>query len=237
VKQIIDRPDKRERLVQMFEKEVSILRMMDHSRVVKFLGACMDPPCIVTEFVECGSLRDRLSKVSISNNWPVVLKIATGIAEGMKYVHSLGVCHKDINPNNILVDSNWEVYITDFGIASLLSACGGEVTTTGQIGTARYAAPELLLSKQVRVQPFKADVYSFGLVVYALCNNGTEPYHGETEKEVFASMLRNSGRRPPFKKRNIPKPFITLVTKCWNGKPSLCPSFVEIVEMLKDITF
>lgn len=49
----------------------------------------------------------------------------------MEYVHSLGVCHKDLNPNNILVDSNWNVKITDFGIASLLSACGGEVSTTG----------------------------------------------------------------------------------------------------------
>ncbi|OIW09310.1 hypothetical protein TanjilG_01281 [Lupinus angustifolius] len=134
-------PPKVQFMEQQFQQEVMMLATLKHPNIVRFIGACRKPMvwCIVTEYAKGGSVRQFLMK---RQNRSVPLKLAVkqalDVARGMAYVHGLGLIHRDLKSDNLLIFGDKSIKIADFGVARI------EVQTEGmtpETGTYRWMAP------------------------------------------------------------------------------------------------
>ena len=146
----------------------------------------VDLPYYVMPYVEGESLRARLDR---ETQLPVAeaLRLTREVTEALSYAHSRGVVHRDIKPDNILLDSGHAV-VTDFGIAKALDEAGGEkLTATGlAIGTPRYMSPEQSLADAP--VDARSDVYSLGCVLFEMLA-GDAPYSGPTAQAIIAKRM------------------------------------------------
>lgn len=214
-------------LEKQFNSEVTLLLRLSHPNIITFVAACKRPPvfCIMTEYVEGGSLRKYLNKQE-PNSLPLglVLKLALDIAKGMNYLHSLGILHRDLKSENLLLGEGMCVKVADFGISCLESQSG---SPKGFTGTYRWMAPEMIKEKK---HTRKVDVYSFAIVLWELLTALT-PFHDMTpEQAAFAVAQKNA--RPPLP-ATCPAAFSYLINRCWSMDPEKRPHFYEIIAILE----
>ncbi|KAK1588250.1 hypothetical protein Q3G72_021320 [Acer saccharum] len=149
-----------------FRTEVKVIGRAHHRNLLRLLGYSIDGPykVLVYEYMSSGSLADILFTLEKQLNWVERMGIARDIAKGILYLHNeceAQIIHCDIKPQNILMDENGCVKISDFGLAKLMKLDQTK-TFTGIRGTRGYVAPEWHRKLPVTV---KADVYSFGVVL------------------------------------------------------------------------
>ncbi|PUZ65315.1 hypothetical protein GQ55_3G213600 [Panicum hallii var. hallii] len=152
---------------KQFRAEVQTVGVIKHTNLVRLLGFCVkgDARLLVYEYMPNGSLESHLfSERSSLLNWDVRYRIALGIAKGLAYLHEGCedcIIHCDIKPENILLDEEFCVKISDFGMAKLLGREFNSALTTIR-GTIGYLAPEWISGQPITKQ---ADVYSLGIVL------------------------------------------------------------------------
>ncbi|KAF5815264.1 putative protein kinase RLK-Pelle-LRR-XI-1 family [Helianthus annuus] len=151
---------------QTFENEIKVLTNLRHKNIIRLYGFCLHNKCnfLVYEFMEKGSLFCALSnsELAVQVDWLKRLHIIKGVAHGLAYMHhdcNPPIVHRDISTNNILLNSELEGFVADFGIARLLDPDSSNQTAVA--GTLGYIAPELAYNMIVTE---KCDVYSFGVV-------------------------------------------------------------------------
>ncbi|KAK4350420.1 hypothetical protein RND71_029733 [Anisodus tanguticus] len=170
-------------LEKQFTSEVALLLRLKHPNIITFIAACKKPPvfCIITEYLPGGSLRKYLHQQEpYSAPLNLVVKLALDIAHGMQYLHAEGILHRDLKSENLLLDEDMCVKVSDFGISCLESQCG---SAKGFTGTYRWMAPEMIKEKN---HTKKVDVYSFGIVLWELLTALT-PFDDMTpEQAAFA---------------------------------------------------
>lgn len=128
------------------------------------------------------------------NNTPVKkMETFLKVAEGVKALHSFGIIHRDIKPDNILVNDKNEVKIIDYGLSKIINYSA--ITRTGdQIGSPIFMSPEQI--KDSKRVDFRSDIYSLGVILYYMITLGKYPYEAETLEELFHKIL-NSPITPP----------------------------------------
>ncbi|KAF1873926.1 hypothetical protein Lal_00013891 [Lupinus albus] len=228
---ILERPEndplKAQFMEQQFQAEVMMLATLKHPNIVRFIGACRKPMvwCIVTEYAKGGSVRQFLMK---RQNRSVPLKLAVkqalDVARGMTYVHGLGLIHRDLKSDNLLIFGDKSIKIADFGVARI------EVQTEGmtpETGTYRWMAPEMI---QHRPYTQKVDVYSFGIVLWELIT-GMLPFQNMTAVQAAFAVV-NKNVRPIIPNDCLPI-LREIMTRCWDPNPDVRPPFTEIVRMLE----
>ncbi|XP_023739609.1 serine/threonine-protein kinase STY13 [Lactuca sativa] len=212
---------------KQFQQEVKMLAGLNHPNIVRFIGGCHKPMvwCIVTEYARGGSVRQFLNR---RQNRAVPLRLAVkqaaDVAKGMEYVHGVGVIHRDLKSDNLLISKDQSIKIADFGIARI------EVRTEGmtpEMGTYRWMAPEMI---QHRPYTQKVDVYSFGIVLWELIT-GKLPYHNLTDVQAAFAVV-NKGIRPAIPDDCLPI-LGEIMTRCWDVDPHVRPHFSEVVKMLE----
>jgi serine/threonine protein kinase len=231
-----------------FKAEANILKKLRHPNVVLLLGVCQEgnEMCIVTEYMPRGSLRDVLNTTE-KIDWNLLVKMATEAAIGMNYLHTFEppIIHRDLKSHNLLVDDNFHVKVTDFGLAKFHS----EDISMTFCGTLPWTAPEVFRGCGYTT---KADVFSFGIVLWELWTR-KEPYQGLSKPEIILGVAKE-GLRPPLPTTfpvsstadttnttsavsltESQKEYLALMQACWADDPSLRPSFGEIVERLRHI--
>ncbi|WOL09386.1 serine/threonine-protein kinase [Canna indica] len=150
--------------------EVIFLGQLRHQHLVKLIGYCCEDEhrLLVYEFLTRGSLENHLFKrYSASLPWITRLKIAIGAAKGLAFLHDIEkpVIYRDFKASNILLDSDYKVKLSDFGLAKD-GPLGDEThVSTRVMGTQGYAAPEYIMTGHLTV---KSDVYGFGVVLLEL---------------------------------------------------------------------
>ncbi|KAG8658164.1 hypothetical protein MANES_03G125400v8 [Manihot esculenta] len=149
-----------------FKSEICVLMNIRHRNIVKLHGFCSHAKhsFLVYKFIERGSLRNILSneEQAVELNWFRRLNVVKGIANALSYMHhdcSPSIIHRDISSNNVLLDSEFEAHVSDFGTARILMPDSSHWTSFA--GTFGYSAPELAYTMMVNE---KCDVYSFGVV-------------------------------------------------------------------------
>ncbi|KAH0790025.1 TKL family protein kinase [Histomonas meleagridis] len=163
------------------------------------------------------------------------IKIAYGIACGMKFAHGHHIMHRDLKPSNILLDQNFNPKIIDFGMAKILNDDEFAYTYTG---TPSYMAPEVqkcLHNKTENVSrySFPADVYSYGMILYEMATK-TEPFNKLSMHQIEYELELD--HRPAFssKQKELPDSMKKLIQMCWRTNPEERPTFSEIVKMMQD---
>ncbi|KAL5990357.1 hypothetical protein ACLOJK_011257 [Asimina triloba] len=175
---------------EAFTNEIEALTRIRHRNIVKLYGFCSDAGhmFLVYEFMERGSLSAVLrdEKRATEFGWVHRMKVLKGIADALSYVHhdcTPPIVHRDISTSNVLLGSEYEACLSDFGTARFLSTCSS--TWTAFAGTCGYAAPELAFTARVTE---KCDVYSFGVVALEVMM-GRHP--GEFISSLSSSISEN----------------------------------------------
>ncbi|KAF5765509.1 putative protein kinase RLK-Pelle-L-LEC family [Helianthus annuus] len=152
--------------IKEYASEVRVISRLRHRNLVQLIGWCHEKGelLLVYEYMENGSLDFHLFKEKSLLTWSTRYKIAIGLASALFYLHEEWeqcVLHRDIKSSNVMLDSNFNVKLGDFGLAKLVDHEKGSQTTTRLAGTFGYMAPEYLLTGKASKE---SDVFSFGVV-------------------------------------------------------------------------
>ncbi len=175
-REISDQPDQLER----FSREARAVARLSHPNLVGVIDAGEDGghPYIVFEYVPGETLKKRISS---QGRLPLdeATAYAIEIGRGLACAHAARLVHRDVKPQNVLIDSEGRAKVTDFGIARSLEVHG--LTATGRVlGTTDYVSPEQAMGKDA--DP-RTDVYSLGIVLFEMLT-GDVPFHAETQVGV-----------------------------------------------------
>src|SRR5919198_2947917 len=176
-------PDQLER----FRREARAVARLNHPNLVTVIDAGEDEgaPYIVFEYVEGETLKDRIRRNGLLPV-PEAVAYAIEIGRALSCAHSHRLVHRDVKPQNVLIDPDGRAKVTDFGIARSLEAQG--LTAPGRVlGTTDYVSPEQALGHEVTGQ---SDIYSLGIVLYEMLT-GEVPYKADTQVAVAMKHVRD----------------------------------------------
>ncbi|KAL2499867.1 LRR receptor-like serine/threonine-protein kinase RPK2 [Abeliophyllum distichum] len=192
--------------VQQFDAEIKTLGRLHHPNLVTLIGyhASETEMFLIYNYLPGGNLERFIQERSTrAVDWRILHKIALDIARALAYLHDQcvpRVLHRDVKPSNILLDEDYNAYLSDFGLARLLGTSETHATT-GVAGTFGYVAPEYAMTCRVSD---KADVYSYGVVLLELMSDkkALDPsfssYGNGFNIVTWACMLLRQGRAKEF---------------------------------------
>uniref|UniRef100_A0A6B2L238 Protein kinase domain-containing protein n=1 Tax=Arcella intermedia TaxID=1963864 RepID=A0A6B2L238_9EUKA len=232
-----------------FKGEVAIMTQLRHPNVILFMGACVDPPYIVTEYLEGGDLQDCIKRhrqmVDKKETVPIkdMIQISLDIAKGMAWLHQFkpkAIIHKDLKPTNIMLDSNGRAKIIDFGLSEVQKQ--REMENRQFAGSACWMSPEML-----KGVPYteKLDVFAYGIILWQIFTSSPEVYDVSEYKStssqasfnLFIHDIVDNKKRPeiPSQLRISNEPICALIESSWNDDPEVRPSFTKIIDSLTPI--
>jgi predicted Ser/Thr protein kinase len=178
-----------EDFVERFKREARSVAQLQHPNIVTVIdrGEADDRQFIVFEYIDGENLKElvvRKGRLDIRE----ALEIAVEVARGLAFAHAQGLVHRDVKPQNVLLNGDGRAKVTDFGIARSVDVDG--MTQTGTVlGTSNYIAPEQASGQPVDAQ---TDVYALGVVLYELLA-GEVPFPGES----FVAVAMKHVHEPP----------------------------------------
>jgi serine/threonine protein kinase/Tfp pilus assembly protein PilF len=202
-------------ILRRFKQELILAREVTHRNVIRIfdLGQAHGIKFITMEYVEGRDLRGLLhekGKMTAEEAVPIVIQIASALDAA----HTAGVVHRDLKPQNTMVDKDGRVYVMDFGIARSLETPG--MTQTGALmGTPEYMSPEQAKGEKVDA---RSDLFALGIIFYEMLT-GTSPFKAET---AMATMFkRTKERATPLSQLNLGVPSLIsdIVSKCLEMEP------------------
>jgi HAMP domain-containing protein len=220
-------------LLDRFKQEIRLARRITHPNILRThdLGESGGLRYLSMEFVKGLTLKQLIEAGDILPT-PVGLRIAKQICAGLAAAHEVGVIHRDIKPQNILIESTGGLKIMDFGIARLQEERG--MTAEGTVvGTPDYMSPE-----QARGNPldFRSDIYSTGVVLYEVFT-GTLPFEGESPLAVVLKHIQENPPSPQTRNPRIDPKISQIILKCMRKEPKdRYQSVNDLYEALTQVT-
>jgi serine/threonine protein kinase len=218
------------KLVTRFVQERTILLMLRHRNVVRVrdLFSVGETLGLVMDLVSGGSLRDHLRR---HHTVPAgeAARLAAQVAAALAEAHELGVVHRDLKPDNILLQTErgrLETRLTDFGVARILNT-PSMTTPNAVVGTPHYMSPEAFHSPSTSPA---TDIYALGVLLYEMVT-GRPPYDSDSIPDLMRRHMEGEPARPA----GIPDAYWEVTMSCMALKPRLRPGAAELVADLSDL--
>jgi serine/threonine protein kinase len=218
-----------EKFIRRFKREALSVSNLSHPNIVEVydVGEEDGNYYIVMEYIEGKTLKQLLQKRgALTLN--EVIDIMTQLTDGLAHAHEAYIIHRDIKPQNIMIEDNGLVKITDFGIAMALNST--QLTQTNSVmGSVHYLPPEQANGKGSTV---KSDIYSLGILMYELLT-GSVPFKGDTAVEIALKHMKE--KVPSIRKQNptIPQSVENIVLKATAKNPK--NRYDNVRDMYKDL--
>ncbi len=196
--------------IERFRNELKVARDISHKNVCRMydLGKEEGTYYITMEYVSGEDLKSFIRRSGVISVGKAI-SIANQVCEGLIEAHRLGVVHRDLKPQNIMIDKEGNAKIMDFGIARSLRAKG--ITGSGlMIGTPEYMSPEQVDGKEADQ---RADIYSLGVILYEMVT-GRVPFEGDTAFSIGIKQKSETPRPPKEINEQIPEDLNRVILKC-----------------------
>ena len=202
-----------ETFAERFRREAKVVARLEHPNIIPIhaFGIEGGIPWMAMRLISGGPLSSLLRGDRLTHER--IISILQGVADALDYAHGKGVVHRDVKPQNILLDEAERVYLADFGIAKMVEGSGA-LTQTGMItGTPQYMAPE-----QATGQPVdqRVDIYALGVVAYEMLT-GRVPFAADTPVAVLMKHVTEPMPIPPAS--TVPEPLVRALLKGMAKKP------------------
>jgi TolB-like protein/tRNA A-37 threonylcarbamoyl transferase component Bud32/Flp pilus assembly protein TadD len=199
-----------ENVIERFRNELKLARKISHRNVCRMydLGRVENTTYITMEYVSGEDLKTLLRRIGQFTAKRAII-VSEQVAEGLAEAHRLGVIHRDLKPQNIMIDRDGNARIMDFGIARSLKGLG--ITDTGVIiGTPDYMSPEQLEGQEA---DRRSDIYALGVILYEMVT-GEPPFEGETPLILAMKHKTEKARDPRERNAHIPEEMSRLILRC-----------------------
>jgi len=199
-----------------FQQEAHIIAKLEHAHILPVFdyGESDGISYFVMRYLEAGTLKNKMEAGPLSLS--EVDRIFTQLTSALSYAHSHGVIHRDLKPANALIDSQSNLFLTDFGIAKLLESASPRLTQTDAImGTPAYISPE---QAQAQTVDQRSDIYSLGIILYEMVT-GRVPFVADTPLAVILKHVTNPLPLPSSIKADIPEAIEQVILKALAKNP------------------
>jgi len=206
-----------ESIIKRFIYELRFARKITHPNVIRIYDMVSfgKAHAISMEYFRSHTLSAEV-KDKTAMDIERAMKVAFDISNGMESAHAASVVHRDLKPNNILIDEDSLVKIVDFGVAAATQSTDTKLTKTGLlVGTPTYMAPEQVLGKDVNDC---TDIYSLGVIMYEMLT-GRPPYSGKDSMSIMYQHVQGKAEPVSSKNEEVSKELSDLVAKCMSVKP------------------
>lgn len=198
--------------LKRFKQELLLASRISHKNVLRIhdMGEVGDVKFISMAFVEGRDLHQVLQETP-KLPFDRILKFAAQLAEALAAAHAEGVVHRDLKPQNILLNKDDHIFVSDFGLAKSFEQDAVAMTRTGAfLGTPRYMSPE-----QVEGKPAdqRSDIYSLGLILYEMAT-GDVPFTGESTLKVMYQRIQEKPKNPKLLNPSLPPWFVRIIMRC-----------------------
>jgi len=216
-------------ILERFKREIQLSSNVTHKNILRVydLGEADGVKFLTMQYVhgeDLAALMRREGRLPL----PRVVEIFHQICEGLQAAHEQGVIHRDLKPQNVLIDDRGRVAIADFGLAKSLDYAS--LTEAGKvIGTPHYMSPEQV--KGVDLDP-RSDIYSLGIMLYEMLT-GTVPFTGSSAYEVMIQRTQRSPRPASDHNPQIPKYLLDILNRCLQAPLNL--RYASVGEILQDL--
>lgn len=208
-------PTARRDLFERFQNEARLHARLFHPNIARLFGFFSDakPPYLVMEIVEGPTLKDWMQQAR-SIDWHERLRVFTGIADGVGYLHANGIIHRDIKPGNVRLSRDGRPKLLDFGIAK--DSLTPNLTMAGNVvGTLQFLAPEQLEGKAADK---RSDVWALGILLYELLT-GRLPFASDSLSELMSKVRKSRFPLPTVIDASLSPAVDRLVKSCLNPNP------------------
>ncbi|HVZ87677.1 MAG TPA: serine/threonine-protein kinase, partial [Polyangia bacterium] len=209
---LADEPDSRARL----EREAQAVAKLRHENILEifdYSGSGSASSYIVTEFIDGQTLKQFLNGRAL--RFPeLAALISVEVCRALAHAHGLGVIHRDVKPENVMIRKDGLIKLMDFGIAQVLDF--QRMTVTGQLlGSPAYMAPEIIEGKPL---DFRTDVFSVGIMLYLLAT-GELPFAGKNPHEVLRRISEGKFADPRTVGRGVDQTLSRMITRTLARRP------------------
>ncbi|KAG0245058.1 hypothetical protein BGW41_004315 [Actinomortierella wolfii] len=208
------------------QQEFKILETLRHPNIIQVYGFefINDRPAIIMDFAVGGNLQSAIVRHRL--DWPSKIRIAQEIARGLAYLHDVGILHRNLTSDNVLLTRYMEVKLSGFTLA-MDKRIKSDHSTSSKIpeGTIRWMAPELLVARPN--YSTKSDMYALGMVMWGMATNCSRPFRSHYVNSVIMAIVK-SGERENIPD-DTPLEYRLWIERCWQQDPSLRPEAVDMV--------
>lgn len=211
-----------------FQREARIVAKLEHPAIVPIYDYSEheNVPYLVMKFIEGMTLKKRAIKTGLTLEQ--TRDLLTRVAEGLDYAHRRGILHRDMKPSNILIDTEDQPCIVDFGLARIADIAASSISSDMMLGTPYYISPEQAQGSKDLTN--RTDLYSMGVILYEMVT-GELPFQADAPYAIVHGHIYSQPRRPTEVNPQLPAAVDAVISRALAKRPE--DRFSSAVEMMQ----